>query len=383
VSSKRRKPRARSGSARAKSGDAASERDASAAVTSAGEASAGGASARKASAGEAATRETSAGRPAARGASAGGAAARKEPGGGSRLTPVERRRVEKAVRNMLVPPGKRIRLARDYDPAYTGNLVDKRHAARRLAQGVERLAEQQDRLYAQNTYSVLIVLQAMDAAGKDGTIKHVMSGVNPQGCQVFSFKAPSEEELDHDYLWRANKALPERGRIGIFNRSYYEEVLVARVHPEIIARQRLPPATRDTNIWKRRFEQINAFERHLSDNGTVILKFFLNMSRKEQKRRFLERIDRHEKNWKFSEADARERLRWDDYMAAYEDAFNHTSTPWAPWHIVPADHKWYTRLAVCATIVLKLQELGLHYPAVTPEHAAELLRARKLLKAES
>ncbi len=327
-------------------------------------------------------------KPRARGAavsktsSGGTASAHKESGGGSRLAAAERRRVEKAVRKLLVPPGKRIRLSRDYDPASTGDHLRKRHAAARLAQGVELLAEQQDRLYAQNTYSVLIVLQAMDAAGKDGTIKHVMSGVNPQGCQVFSFKAPSTEELDHDYLWRSAKALPERGRIGIFNRSYYEEVLVARVHPEILARQRLPPATRDGNIWLRRFEEINAFERHLSDNGTVILKFFLHMSRDEQKRRFLQRIDQHEKNWKFSEADARERLRWDDYMAAYEDVFQHTSTPWAPWHIVPADHKWYTRLAVCATIVLRLQALGLHYPAVTPEHAAELQRARKLLQAE-
>jgi len=304
------------------------------------------------------------------------------PGGRSTFTHAERRRVEQAVNAMLVPPGKHVRLERDHDPGHTGGLAHKRDAAEQLRLAVELLSAQQDRLWAQNTYAVLIVLQALDAAGKDGTIKHVMSGVNPQGCQVFSFKAPSEEELDHDFLWRAARALPERGRIGIFNRSYYEEVLVARVHPEVLARQRLPAATRGRHLWRRRFEQINAFERHLTENGTVILKFFLHMSREEQKRRFLARIDRHEKNWKFSEADARERAHWDEYMAAYEDAFRHTSTPWAPWHVVPADHKWYTRLAVCSTIVLRLQQLGLHYPEITPDHAAGLARAKTALLAE-
>ncbi len=294
----------------------------------------------------------------------------------------ERRRFEDAVARLIVPPGRRISLKRDYDPDDTPDFLDKESAGARLARGIELLSEEQEKLYAQNTYSVLIVLQAMDAAGKDGTIKHVMSGVNPLGCQVFSFKAPSVEELDHDYLWRAVKALPERGRIGIFNRSYYEEVLVARVHPEILARQRLPPVPRSTNIWKRRFEAINNFERHLVDNGTIVLKFFLNVGRDEQKRRFLERIDRPEKNWKFSAADVAERAHWNEYMRAYEDVFNHTSTSWAPWHIVPANSKWYTRIAVCAAIVLRLKALKLQYPELGSEHRASLLAAGRRLRAE-
>ena len=286
------------------------------------------------------------------------------------------------IDRLMVPPGRRVSLARDFDPDYTAGFLDKHSAREALRRGRELLAEQAARLYAQDTWSLLVVLQAMDAAGKDGTIKHVMSGVNPQGCQVFSFKAPSAEELDHDYLWRAARALPERGRIGIFNRSYYEEVLVARVHPEVLARQKLPPSARGKDVWKRRFRQINAFERHLVENGTLVLKFFLHLGREEQRQRFLERIERPEKNWKFSAADVRERAFWDDYMAAYEDAFRHTSTPWAPWYVVPANHKWYSRIAVCATIVRRLAELDLRWPQVSAEHRAGLAEAGRLLRAE-
>jgi PPK2 family polyphosphate:nucleotide phosphotransferase len=222
----------------------------------------------------------------------------------------------------------------------------------------------------------------MDAAGKDGTIKHVMSGVNPQGCQVFSFKAPSSEELDHDYLWRCFRALPERGRIGIFNRSYYEEVLIARVHPEILAGQQLPESLKDKQIWNRRFEEINNFEKYLVNNGIIVLKFFLNVSKQAQKKRFLERIDLPEKNWKFSAGDAKERAFWDDYMNAYEDMFNHTSTEWAPWHIIPADHKWFTRLAVATVITNQLKSLNLKYPTVNEAHKKDLVEAKALLEAE-
>jgi PPK2 family polyphosphate:nucleotide phosphotransferase len=222
----------------------------------------------------------------------------------------------------------------------------------------------------------------MDAAGKDGVIKHVMSGVNPQGTQVFSFKAPSPEELDHDYLWRNFKALPERGNIGIFNRSYYEEVLVARVHPEILERQQLPPHLKDKGIWKRRFQEINNFEEYLVNNGTIVLKFFLNVSRKAQKERFLERIDRPEKNWKFSSADAKERQRWDDYQAAYEDVLNHTSTKHAPWYVVPADHKWFSRLAVGGVILQTMRELKLAYPTISEAQKQELLKAKEMLESE-
>jgi PPK2 family polyphosphate:nucleotide phosphotransferase len=244
------------------------------------------------------------------------------------------------------------------------------------------LAEYQNRLYAQNTYALLIILQAMDAAGKDGTIKHVMSGVNPQGTQVYSFKAPSDEELDHDYLWRNFKTLPERGRIGIFNRSYYEEVLVARVHPEILDRQRIPLELKSKGIWKQRFEEINNFEKYLTQNGTVVLKFFLNVSKAEQKKRFLERIDLPEKNWKFSPFDVQERSHWDEYQAAYEDMFNHTSSEHAPWYVVPADHKWFTHLAVAAVIYQTMKDLKLEYPTLSEEHKQGLSQARELLENE-
>ena len=222
----------------------------------------------------------------------------------------------------------------------------------------------------------------MDAAGKDSTIKHVMSGINPQGCQVHSFKAPSTEELNHDYLWRCSKALPERGRIGIFNRSYYEEILVTRVHPEILEQRPLPMSIIDNNIWERRFEEINNFEKHLVNNGTIILKFFLNVSKEEQKERFLERINRPEKNWKFSVNDAKERAFWDDYMSVYEDMFNHTSIKYAPWYIIPADHKWFTRLVVAGIIYTQLKELNLKYPSLSKEQHKELLKAKEILESQ-
>lgn len=260
--------------------------------------------------------------------------------------------------------------------------LGKREAKKRLEEGVDLLAKYQEKLYAQNTYALLIIFQALDAAGKDSTIKHVMSGLNPQGCQVYAFKAPSAEELDHDYLWRCSKALPERGRIGIFNRSYYEEVLVVRVHPELLERQRLPRASRGRKVWKQRFEDINDFEKYLVRNGIVLLKFFLYVSKEEQRKRFLERIHRPEKNWKFSAADVHERAFWDDYIEAYEDCLRHTSTSWAPWYVVPADHKPFTRLAVALVISETLEKLGLEYPKVGGAHREALLEAKKELENE-
>jgi len=281
-----------------------------------------------------------------------------------------------------VTDGSKFRLAR-IDPADTAGLKSesKRQAAQRLADGVRWLAAEQDKLYAQDRRSLLLVFQAMDAAGKDGTIKHVMSGVNPQGCQVVAFKQPSAEDLDHDWMWRCWKHLPERGRIGIFNRSYYEEVLVVRVHPELLDHQKIPPLARE-NIWQRRYEQINAFEKYLFENGVIVLKFFLNVSKEEQKKRFLERIDRPEKNWKFCTADVKERGFWDDYQQAYEDCLNHTSTDWAPWFVIPADAKWFTRLAVSEIIVRALKRLNLRYPEVSEIRRQELQEIRKLLEAE-
>jgi len=284
--------------------------------------------------------------------------------------------------HFLVPPGKKIRL-KDYDTAYTGKFKDKSEAAETLKADIKRLAKLQDVLYAQNTYSLLVIFQAMDAAGKDGTIRHVMSGVNPQGTQVYSFKAPSPEELDHDYLWRSFKALPERGRIGIFNRSYYEEVLIVRVHPEILGFQQLPAEAKDKKkIWRNRFEEINNFEHYLVRNGVHVLKFFLNVSKEEQKQRFLARINTPEKNWKFSVNDAKERAFWDDYMDAFEDAFNHTSTDWAPWHIIPADHKWFTRAAVADIVITKLKSFDLSYPQLSEAHMQNLQKAKELLESE-
>jgi PPK2 family polyphosphate:nucleotide phosphotransferase len=284
------------------------------------------------------------------------------------------------MERLAVPAGRKISLE-DYDPSWTGQ-VDKQQATQRLREGVKELAEYQDRLYAQDTYALLVIFQAMDAAGKDGTIRHVMSGLNPQGCQVFSFKSPSTEEQDHDYLWRSVKALPERGRIGIHNRSYYEEVLVARVHPEILEAQHLPLESKRHGVWRRRFEAINNLERHLLNNGTVVLKFFLNVSKEEQKRRFLERIEQPEKNWKFAVGDVHERAFWKHYIRAYEDAFRHTSTKEAPWYIIPADNKWFMRLAVAAIMHQTLRNLDLRYPTVSKEKKIELRQARDLLLAE-
>ena len=283
----------------------------------------------------------------------------------------------------IVKPGDQISLVKDYNPGYKCEFHQKGDAVKKLKTGILQLAKYQDILYAQNTYSLLIIFQAMDAAGKDSTIKHVMSGVNPQGCQVFSFKSPSEEELDHDYLWRSMKSLPERGRIGIFNRSYYEELLIVRVHPEILKKQQLPNFPQDNHIWKQRFEEINNFEKYLFNNGVIVLKFFLNVSKSVQKRRFLERIESPDKNWKLSVSDVRERAFWDDYMDAYEQVFNHTSTEFAPWYIVPADRKWFTRLVVADIICQKLQELNLQYPQMSEEHKQQLLAAKKTLEAEN
>ena len=286
----------------------------------------------------------------------------------------------KLIDRLIVPPGRNVSL-KHYAPDWTAD-IKKDDAGDLLAEGIKKLAAQQDMLYAQDTYALLLVFQAMDAAGKDGTIKHVMSGINPQGCQVFSFKAPSTAERDHGYLWRSSNALPERGRIGIHNRSHYEEVLVARVHPEVLAAQQLPAKELDKRIWKERFGQINDFERYLVDNGTVVLKFFLNVSKAEQKKRFLARIDLPEKNWKFSINDARERNHWDDYMKAYEEVFSHTSTKCAPWYIVPADNKWFTRVAVAEIVHHTLKNLKLRYPKVSDARRKELLQARKVLLAE-
>jgi len=273
---------------------------------------------------------------------------------------------------------------KDIDPGDTAWLEqeDKPRAKEALQTGVDALAELQDMLYAQDRWSVLLIFQAMDAAGKDGAIKHVMSGVNPQGCQVYSFKAPSPEELDHDYLWRCNRSLPERGRIGIFNRSYYEEVLVVRVHPELLEHQKLPPVRIDKDIWKRRYRDIRSYERYLNENGVIVRKIFLHVSRAEQKRRFLERIDNPEKNWKFSAADARERGHWKDYMEAYEDAIRNTATPDSPWYVVPADNKWFTRIVVACAVIDALASLELHYPKVSQVKLKELAAVRKTLMAE-
>jgi PPK2 family polyphosphate:nucleotide phosphotransferase len=291
------------------------------------------------------------------------------------------KRAAEFSRPYRVTKGKAFRLSK-IDPSDTAHLEseDADRAREGLKLGVERLAEQQDMLYAQDRYSLLLIFQAMDAAGKDGTIKHVMSGVNPQGVQVFSFKAPSAEDLDHDYLWRCLRNLPERGRIGIFNRSYYEEVLVARVHPEILERQKLPPELVTKKIWQERYEDIRNFERYLARNGTVIRKFFLHVSKDEQKRRFMSRLDEPEKNWKFSANDVTERRHWKDYQRAYEDVIRETATPEAPWYVVPADNKWFTRLVVAAAIVDALAELDLHYPKVSAAQRKALAAARRELE---
>lgn len=286
------------------------------------------------------------------------------------------------LKRYRVDDGRKFRL-KDIVPNDTAGLdIEKDTAKALLKGGVERMAGLQERLYAQDRWSVLLIFQAMDAAGKDSTIKHVMSGINPQGCEVHSFKAPSGEELDHDFLWRTTRRLPERGRIGIFNRSYYEEVLVVRVHREILAGQKLAPELVTRNIWQERFQDIRAFEAYLGRNGTVVRKFFLHVSKEEQKRRFLERIETPEKNWKFSMADVAERAHWREYMAAYEEMIAATSTPEAPWYVVPADNKWFTRLVVAAAVDDALDDLDLKRPPVSPRQKRELAKARKALLAE-
>jgi PPK2 family polyphosphate:nucleotide phosphotransferase len=282
-----------------------------------------------------------------------------------------------------VSDGKGFRL-KDVDPGDTRDLTaeDKPRAKEALAMGVEALSELQERLYAQDRWAVLLIFQAMDAAGKDGAIRHVMSGVNPQGCQVYSFKAPSSEDLDHDYLWRCQKCLPERGRIGIFNRSYYEEVLVVRVHPEFLQKQSIPPELIGKDIWKERFKDIGNFERYLAHNGVAVCKFFLHVSKKEQKKRFLERLDNPDKHWKFSTSDTKERAFWDQYMEAYEEMIRETATERAPWYVVPANNKWFTRVVVAAAIIDTMASLDLKFPEVNQDKLKELNRVREALVQE-
>ncbi|WML68113.1 MAG: hypothetical protein METHP_01698 [Methanoregula sp. SKADARSKE-2] len=291
-------------------------------------------------------------------------------------------RIEELIDKLRVPPEKIFDLQKDYDPGYIDDFLKKEESDATIAAGIKQLAELQDKLYAQKTYALLIVLQAMDAAGKDSTIKHVMSGVNPQGVEVTSFKEPSAEELEHNFLWRNMRLLPRRGRIGIFNRSYYEEVLVVRVHPELLGNEHIPAYLLDKNIWNRRFDEINCFEKHLLDNGIVVVKIFLNVSKGVQKKRFLDRVDEPTKNWKFSAHDIRERKCWDAYMAAYQEMILKTGTPDAPWYIIPADHKWFTRLAVTAVIIKTLEKLNLSYPVVSSEQKEALLVAKAEMLAE-
>lgn len=288
-------------------------------------------------------------------------------------------KTSKLAEAFRVDQGKSFRL-HDFDPADTGKIHDKEKAEELLQEDIAELADLQDKLYAQDQWAVLLIFQAMDAAGKDGAIKHVMSGVNPQGVQVYSFKQPSAEELNHDFMWRAARCLPERGRIGIFNRSYYEEVLVVRVHQDLLAKQHLPPQVVTKDIWDDRMRDIRNFERYLTCNGVIVRKFFLNVSKEEQKRRFLKRLDEPEKNWKFSAADIRERECWDDYMKAYEDMIRQTASSQAPWYVVPADHKWFTRLVVGSAIVETLKELKLAHPKVEPQRLKELEAARAQLE---
>jgi PPK2 family polyphosphate:nucleotide phosphotransferase len=299
------------------------------------------------------------------------------------MTRIERKRIAEFVEPLRVEPGSRVRLGRDFDPAFDAGVGSKKDGKELLARGVEMLAEYQQRLAAQDTYGVLVVLQAIDAAGKDGTIRHVMSGVNPQGVAVHGFKQPSAEELDHDYLWRYAQRLPSRGEIGIFNRSHYEEVVVVRVHEELLVRQKLPRAARGKGIWKRRYREINDWERYLSDNGFRIVKLFLNLSKEEQRRRFLRRIDLPDHNWKFSSADVAERERWDGYQTAFSEMLSNTSTEWAPWYVIPADRKWFARIAAAAVIVDALMEIDPRFPTVGDDERAKLIEAKAVLEAES
>jgi PPK2 family polyphosphate:nucleotide phosphotransferase len=286
------------------------------------------------------------------------------------------------IKPLRIAPGTKVTLAKDFDPGYKAGFLHKKDGAQLLRQGVELLTEYQARLAAQDTYGLLVVLQSLDAGGKDGTIRHVMSGVNPQGVRVNSFKVPSAEELGHDFLWRYSQHLPARGEIGIFNRSHYEEVLVVRVHPENLDRQRLPAAARK-GVWHRRYREINDWERYLSDNGFRIVKLFLNISKEEQRIRFLKRLDLPEKNWKFSANDIKERQYWDDYQRAFSHMLSHTSTSCAPWYVIPADHKWFARTCVSSIIAHALIEIDPHYPKVSPEAQRDLAAAKKLLEAEA
>jgi PPK2 family polyphosphate:nucleotide phosphotransferase len=285
------------------------------------------------------------------------------------------------IKNFKIPSDKTIRL-KDFDPAFTDGFKNKEEAKEKLDNDIQEMSRLQDILYANSQYGILMVIQAMDAAGKDGIIKHVMSGINPQGCEVYSFKSPSSEELDHDYMWRCLKKTPEKGRIGIFNRSYYEEVLVVRVHPEIINYQNLPAFKNNEEFWDTRFEDINNIENYLFRNGIIVLKFFLHVSKEEQRNRFLDRINNEEKNWKFSVADVKERKYWDDYQLAYEIMLNKTNTEHAPWYIIPADKKWFTRASVSEIIVRNLRKLNLEYPKISKEKREELLEIKKMLEDE-
>jgi PPK2 family polyphosphate:nucleotide phosphotransferase len=299
------------------------------------------------------------------------------------VTPEQRRRIAQFIEPLRVPPGTTVELGRDFDPRFDAGLVSEEDGAGLLDQGVELLSHYQKRLAAQDTYGVLVALQAIDAAGKDGTISHVMSGVNPQGVSVHSFKQPSSEELDHDYLWRYARKLPARGEIGIFNRSHYEEVAVVRVHEQLLARQKLPASARGGDVWARRYREINEWERYLTDNGFRIVKLFLNLSKEEQRRRFLRRIDIPDHNWKFSLGDVREREHWDGYRVAFSAMLSNTSTEWAPWYVIPADRKWLERIAAAAVLVNALMEIDPHYPTVGEQQRRELLEGKAALEAEA
>jgi PPK2 family polyphosphate:nucleotide phosphotransferase len=299
------------------------------------------------------------------------------------LTGKRQRRLAKFIEQFRVTPGRTVDLARDFDPAFKGGIRKKREGVALLEEGVQLLSEYQARLAAQDTWGVLVVLQALDTSGKDGAIRHVMSGVNPQGVAVRSFKVPSAEELDHDYLWRYAQQLPARGEIGIFNRSHYEEVLVVRVHPENLDRQKLPHGARKGDVWKRRFREINDWERYLTDNGFRIVKLFLNLSNEEQRLRLLRRIDLPDHNWKFSQADVAERALWDDYQAAFSQVLSHTSTEWAPWWVIPADRKWFARIGVATVLVQALIDLDPCFPVVSAAHRKALLKAKESLEAQA
>jgi PPK2 family polyphosphate:nucleotide phosphotransferase len=300
-----------------------------------------------------------------------------------RVGPKLSARMAASSERLRVEPGARVDLARDFDPGFTAGLARKSEGKKLLREGVEILCEYQERLAAQDTCGLLVILQALDTGGKDGTIRHVMSGVNPQGVRVTSFRQPSADELDHDYLWRYARALPSRGEIGIFNRSHYEELLVVRVHPEILAREKLPPETAGGDLWKRRYRQINDWERYLTENGIRIVKLFLNLSKEEQRERFLRRIDLPDHNWKFSPADIKERAFWDDYQHAFSEMLTHTNTEWAPWYVIPADHKWFARIAVSAVIANALIELDPRFPKVDEAQRARLAQIRTELEAQA